>query len=51
MAARCEDCGALIDGTHAELEAQAHGLSLCEDCIESMEDERDAFEAMHLAGE
>ena len=31
-------------GTNAEIVAQTNGLLLCEDCVESMEDERDAYE-------
>jgi ribosome-binding protein aMBF1 (putative translation factor) len=46
VSARCEDCGGLIAGTADEMTAQSHGLALCQDCLESMSDEADAYERM-----
>lgn len=40
---RCEDCGGPITGTVAENAALAAGVRICIGCIESMEEERDAY--------
>jgi hypothetical protein len=42
--ARCEDCGGAIMGTDVEVVAQSHSLLLCAGCIESMEDEAEAYD-------
>lgn len=43
----CEDCGGPVGESNAEIIAQVNGLLLCEDCIESMSDELDAYEQEH----
>lgn len=42
---RCQDCGDVIVGTPAEITAQCHGLKICQGCLDSMEDEADAYES------
>ena len=40
---RCGDCGAPIIGEPCELAAIRAGLTICAECIASMEAERDAY--------
>ena len=40
---RCEDCGEEVQGTDNELAAIVAGITLCDECVASMERERDAY--------
>lgn len=41
---KCEDCGGPVTGTPDECQALVHGLRICQSCLDSMEEERDAYE-------
>lgn len=48
----CGDCGATVVGTDVELDAIRAGITICEECIASMESEAEAYERMRVeAGE
>ena len=40
---RCEDCGQPVLGTDEELKAIRAGITICEECIASMEGEAEAY--------
>lgn len=49
---RCEDCGATVVGEDVELGAILAGITICEECIASMDAEADAYEQERIdAGE
>jgi ribosome-binding protein aMBF1 (putative translation factor) len=40
----CEDCGQTVQGTDTELGAILAGITVCDECIASFEDETVAYE-------
>lgn len=44
MMSTCEDCKGPLAATPDEAVALSHGLMVCQDCLDSMEAERDAYE-------
>jgi len=47
---KCEDCGGEVQGTDTELGAILAGITICDECIASMEWEAAQYEADMRAG-